>query len=262
MKKTTYLLISAVAMMFVMLMASFSGGDNDSSGGAPGGYTNSPADGKNCSHCMGGTASAVDGWLTSDVPATGYVPGQTYTIQVVATGSGRKGFQVSPQTIAGNLVGTLTPGTGNKLVDSKYITHSSAVSTDATWLFQWQAPSAGAGDVTFYASRAIGKLNTSYTTLTIQQSTVGMDDAKMSDFRIFPNPVRNSTMMTVRLERPSDVSVELLDLRGARILTLLNSFLSAGTHSLPLNFQAPAGIYLLKMNAGGTVRTIKLSVTS
>jgi hypothetical protein len=211
---------------------------------------------------MGGTASAVDGWLTSDVPATGYVPGQTYTIQVVATGSGRKGFQVSPQTIAGNLVGTLTPGTGNELVDTKYITHSSAVNTDATWLFQWQAPSAGAGDVTFYASRAIGKLNTSYTTLTIQQSTVGMDDAKKSDFGIFPNPVRNSTTMTVSLEKASDISVELLDLRGVRILSLLNSSLSTGTHSIPLNFQVPAGIYLLKMKTGGTVRTVKLSVTS
>lgn len=260
MKKTNYFLIPAVAMIFVMLMASFSGGDNDSSGGSPGGYTNSPADGKNCSHCMGGTATAVDGWLTSNVPATGYVPGQTYTIQVVAAGSGRKGFQVSPQTLAGNLVGTLTPGTGNKLVDAKYITHSSAVSTDATWLFQWQAPSAGAGDVTFYASRAIGKLNTSFTTLTIQQSTVGINEPAVADFRVFPNPAGNSTMMTLMLGKASVVSVELLNLQGAKVATLLDSYLSAGTHSLPLNFEAPAGIYILKMSAGGSVRTVKLTI--
>ncbi len=260
MKKTTYFLIPAIAMMFVMLMASFSGNDNDSSGGAPGGYTNSPADGQNCSHCMGGTATAVDGWLTSDVPATGYVPGQTYTIQVVATGSGRKGFQASPQTLAGNLVGTVTPGTGNKLVDAKYITHSSAVSTDATWLFQWQAPSAGAGDVTFYASRAVGKLNTNYTTLTIQQSTVGINETVVADFRVFPNPARNSTTMTLLLGKASVVSVELFNLQGSRIVTLMDGFLSAGAHSLPLNFEAPAGIYILKMNAGGSVRTVKLTI--
>ncbi len=45
------------------------------------GYTGSPGDSlKNCTACHGGIAFPVDGWITSNIPSSGYVPGTTYTI--------------------------------------------------------------------------------------------------------------------------------------------------------------------------------------
>lgn len=261
MKKRFNLIIPAMAMAFVVFMASFSGSDHDSSGGSPGGYTNSPADGKNCSHCMGGTATPVDGWLSSDVPGTGYVPGQTYTITVVATGSGRKGFQISPQDQAGNLIGLISPGTGNKIVDTKYITHSAAVLTDATWLFQWQAPAAGAGAVTFYASRAIGKTNTQTSTLTIQQSTVGMPETQSLECNVFPNPARSDARVSIVLQRESQVAIDLLDMQGRLVKKIIHTTLGGGKHLVPVEGRFRPGLYLLRIEAGGVLRAIRLTIT-
>lgn len=128
--------------------------------GAPAGYTGSPGDGNNCTSCHGGTATTSLGWITSNIPGTGYIPGTTY--QITATnslsGSGKYGFEVSPQNAAGNLLGTLTAGTGSQLVGSgKYVTHSNATLVNNSWTFSWTAPTAGTGSVTFYGAFARGK---------------------------------------------------------------------------------------------------------
>ncbi len=262
MKNKYNVMIPALAVLFVVFMASFSGGDNDNSGGAPGGYTNSPADGKNCTHCMGGTATATDGWLSSDVPATGYVAGQIYTITVVATGTGRKGFQISPQDQAGNLIGAISPGVGNKVVAAKYITHSAAVLSDASWQFQWQAPATGAGAVTFYASRVMGMSNTQTSTLTIPQSTVGIGEANALECSVFPNPATTGARISMVLHRQSEVVVDLLDVQGHVVKQILRTRLGQGTHLIPFEGPSRPGIYLLRINAGGISRTIRLIITS
>ena len=106
MKNQYKIFIPVVAVAFVFLMASFGGGDGSKYPiGAPPGYTNSPGDGKNCTHCMGGTAVPVADWITSDIPLSGYVPGITYNIMVTATGTGYKGFELSPQSQDGYLLG-------------------------------------------------------------------------------------------------------------------------------------------------------------
>lgn len=125
--------------------------------GAPAAVTGSPGDGSDCTQCHGGTATTVAGWITSNIPASGYVPGQTYQITATnsITGSGKYGFEVSPQNAAGSQLGTLAVGSGTKLVGgTKYITHSNATSSLKTWTFNWTAPAAGTGDVTFYGSFA------------------------------------------------------------------------------------------------------------
>jgi len=128
--------------------------------GAPAGYTGSPGDGNNCTSCHGGTATTSAGWITSNVPASGYVPGTTY--QVTATnslsGSGKYGFEVSPQNASGTQLGTLIAGTGSQLVgNGKYVTHTNATIANNSWTFNWTAPAAGTGDVTFYGAFARNK---------------------------------------------------------------------------------------------------------
>jgi hypothetical protein len=142
--------------------------------GAPAGYTGSPGDGQNCTACHGGTATTSTGWITSNIPGTGYVPGQTYQITATnnLTGSGKYGFEVSPQNVAGGLLGTLAAGSGSQLVGSgKYVTHTNANITNNVWTFNWTAPATGTGPVTFYGAFAKGKPGP------VTLSTLAVDEA-------------------------------------------------------------------------------------
>jgi hypothetical protein len=164
--KRHFLLFLPLLVLAIGLFTGFSGDDPEYPTGAPAGYTGSPGDGKNCTQCHGGSPSTVSGWITSDIPPEGYTPGNTYTITVTVTGGSRKGFEVSPQNPAGALLGTLTAGTGNKLVGSnKYVTQNAgSYNNPAVWTFTWTAPAAGTGLVTFWgafcASEPVTKLST------------------------------------------------------------------------------------------------------
>ena len=154
MKKRAYLII----VTFLMISAiSFTSSVFGHSAGAPAGYTGSPGDGHICTSCHGGTATTVSGYFTTDIPANGYTAGNTYTITVSFTGTGGKGFEVSPQDPSGTQLGTLVAGSGSKLVGgTKYCTHNAMqTGATATWVFQWTAPVAGTGDVTFYGAFVI-----------------------------------------------------------------------------------------------------------
>ncbi len=142
--------------------------------GAPAGNTGSPSDGTTCAEsCHGGSAVTQAGLITSNIPTAGYTPGSTYTITASVSGSGNKGFQVSPQSTSGTLLGSLIAGTGSQIVGIKYVTHSSAKSASAaSWTFQWIAPAAGTGSVTFYGAFAITQSTTKKSTLVVNEAVV------------------------------------------------------------------------------------------
>lgn len=142
--------------------------------GSPASNTGSPADGTTCAEsCHGGSAVTQAGLITSNIPTAGYTPGTTYTITATISGTGKKGFQVSPQNTSGTLLGSLIAGSGNKIVGTKYVTHSSAKTTStATWTFQWIAPAAGTGAVTFYGAFAITTSTTKKSTLQVNEAVV------------------------------------------------------------------------------------------
>jgi hypothetical protein len=130
--------------------------------GAPATRTGSPGDGgATCKNCHAGPNPTTEiGLITSNIPPDGYAPGQTYTITATVTRSGHTkfGFEISPQDLIGTKLGTLivTNTTEMQLVGSgKYITHKTAGTAGTgsrTWEFDWTAPVAGTGDVTFYGA--------------------------------------------------------------------------------------------------------------
>jgi len=157
----------------VLALTSFGGDDlTDYPGGSPAGYTGSPGDGKDCMDCHGGSTSFVEGWITSDIPVEGYTPGVTYNLTVTVSGSGDKGFQVSPQDLTGMEMGTLIAGPNTHLNGgTKYVNQNSkSTANPATWNFQWTAPPAGSGEVTFYGAFTVNKPVTRTSTLTVQES--------------------------------------------------------------------------------------------
>ena len=165
MKKTLLIAFSGCIVLFATVIT-----NNDvhsNGGGAPAGYTGSPLENNNrtCSSANGGChsgggASFQIGLITSNVPECGYIAGQTYSITVNITSANRTkfGFSISPQLTNGNTGGNMIASSGTQLNGGgRYLTHTSAGTSETgtnerTWTFDWIAPAAGSGDVTFYAA--------------------------------------------------------------------------------------------------------------
>ncbi len=162
--KTRYSFFAAIFIGIIGLMivdAGFNKADSHTNGAATA-HTGSPGDGgATCNNCHAGPTPATEaGLITSTIPVSGYTAGQTYTITatVARQDHTKFGFEISPQDLTGNLLGTLilTNTTEMQLIGTgKYITHQSAGVTGVnsrTWTFDWTAPAAGTGDVTFYGA--------------------------------------------------------------------------------------------------------------
>ena len=236
--------------------------------GAPQAASGAPTEGgATCSQggCHNGTPTAVSNVITTDIPAEGYTAGVTYNITVTVTGSGGKGFMVSPQNSAGAYLGTLISGSGSKLTLSKYITHSTDKSSSpAVWTFQWKAPISGTGDVTFYGAFAISRNTTQKQVLTVNEknSTGIMGVNGVTSFSVFPNPAVNNLNITFDLNEKAHIKIDLMSIDGKAAYALYKSNLSSGKHELKLeiNEDVKTGVYLLQMQVNDNIRFEKIMV--
>jgi len=207
MKKNIYII--SFAFIFTMSMISMISSTTHA-GGSQGGKTGSPADVNTCTQCHAGTAIPVSSWISTDIPATGYVPGATYTITITGTHTGvvRFGFELTAEDSQHNKVGvfTITNATETQLVNSNHaVTHTGSGFTPSndskSWSFEWTAPAVATGSVTFYAAlnAANGNMGTSgdviYTTNTTVEegSNVGFETISANlDIKLFPSIVVNA----------------------------------------------------------------------
>lgn len=202
--------------------------------GSPGGKTGSPGDGgSNCTGCHAGSAQQGSGWITSNIPAGGYVPGQIYTITATGTHTGvsKFGFETTAEDLAGAKKGTIsvTDASQTKLVNAdKSITHTSngtAPSGDSkSWSFDWTAPASGSGVISFYGAfnAANGNGSTSgdviyLSSYSVSEASTGIGDniAGIVDVKVFPNPF--TTYLVVELGSMKDEAreIRLVSLTGA-----------------------------------------------
>ncbi len=115
MKKLLNVLVASVFVLVLLQSFEFDGGSKRRKDGTEPGYTGSPGDSfKNCTACHGGTTQNVDGWIVSNIPSTGWVPGERYTITATNTkmGATRFGFEVSPFSKKKSLLKFCSLGTG------------------------------------------------------------------------------------------------------------------------------------------------------
>jgi len=127
--------------------------------GSPGGKTGSPADGADCMQCHTDATPSTTPNITSNIPSSGYVPGNTYNIAVVlnpAVGLDPAGFEVTCEenttnTKAGSF-GITNPTYTQFTNNSSAVTHTTAGNSLGTWSFNWEAPVVGTGDITFYGA--------------------------------------------------------------------------------------------------------------
>jgi hypothetical protein len=79
---------------------------------------------------------------------------------------------------------------------------------------------------------------------------------------LYPNPARENVFVDISLKKPSDVTLELVDLIGRVVYTDNLGLLPSGRHNgLPIELSnLPAGTYLVRMHGTRTADTKKLIV--
>lgn len=274
MKKLVYLIMLG-GCLTVLLGTTWSVKRKD---GTEPGYTGSPGDSlKNCTACHGGTATPVDGWIISNIPESGYVPGQKYTITTTNTefGGTRFGFEISPQDIKGNLLGTivLTDTGRTKLVgDKKYITYT-ANGVDGqdsnSWTFDWIAPQTGTGDVVFYGafnSNFNGHKGDDHTYLsTLRVKEVGTSSLPtlptiVSGVSVYPNPARDYIDVSFTPVTANEITVDITDLHGKQVAVISSDKLTGNTIKRVNITMLSAGHYMVRFRADGQALNRKITV--
>ena len=149
--------------VFVLLFVASSGSVFAFSFGPPDEKTGAPTEGT-CADChIGNDLNAVDGSLMLTIPET-YMPNEVYTIVInfSRAGQSRWGFEMTALDANGTRAGSFeaddAANTQLSEANSKqYIKHTSAGTAQGTndghsWEFQWTAPDADLGPITFYAA--------------------------------------------------------------------------------------------------------------
>ncbi|MCK4257298.1 T9SS type A sorting domain-containing protein [candidate division WOR-3 bacterium] len=78
---------------------------------------------------------------------------------------------------------------------------------------------------------------------------------------VIPNPLSRPTTINFTIPRSEHVSVNLYDITGSLVSTLVNKELTAGTHSITINTDnLVSGVYFLKTDAGAFCHTAKFLV--
>ena len=228
--------------------------------GSPGDYTGSPGDGRDCTQChSAGTNLFLVPTITTTIPVTGYEFDQRYMITLSTTYdieiADAWGFELTAEKNTNNAnvgVFDIAGATGSpKLIQSgTSVTQSNDNSSE--WSFYWTAPSADEGDITFYAAVLAGSGQgtnndqTVTTSVTVSLTTLGIAEANLLSFEIFPNPSQD--FLTIQL--PNEItngSLEIFDYLGRSVKSKKINTIDNKMNISNLN----QGIYFVKVNSEG-----------
>lgn len=264
MNKKITLIGIASTMLFILVGSIYNNAFTDPNG-SPNARTGSPGDGGNTcaiSGCHTGFAVQTrDNIISSNIPSEGYTPGQRYTITAQTQSSRNKfGFQISPQSLSGTKLGTMiiTNASETKLTGSgKYITHTSVatgVNGVKVWSFDWTAPAAGTGEVTFYGCFNYANGNGGSSGDSIIKSTLVVNEKVASGvkqsslaklgFNLYPMPAIDE----INLQNNHNIyvsNIQIFDINGK----LMMSKEVETDGSIKLNIEnLPMGTYLLNIS--------------
>ena len=157
--------------------------------GSPGGKTGSLGDGlESCSSCHY-AGEGQNASISSNIPASGYIPGETYTINLSINQNNisKFGFEITAENQQGDKKGIFlitntseTKTTNNNTAVTHTASGVNGINNEKNWSFDWVAPgfAASDGEVIFYSSLIAANgdgQNTGDTkhsaSLTVQEST-------------------------------------------------------------------------------------------
>ncbi len=263
--KKIFLTLPIVAILVIV----FSMSENTAHGftnTAPAGYTGSPGDGQTCGTNGGchntSTAPFLAGILSSNIPASGYIPGQTYVFTINysvagAPASSKVGCSISPQNSTGSLLGTLIAGTGTKLNgNGVYISHTGTLMNSTARTFSWVAPITAIDSVVFYAALNYtnGQSNSSgdvvrTTTFTAKRdliNSVGEIKSVFNNINVYS--VNKTILLNFEAENINKVTIQVLDINGKNIIDTKSFDLVNGKNELQIYAaNASKGLYAVNI---------------
>lgn len=225
--------------------------------GSPGGRSSSTGDNNSsCGQggCHGG-GHIVDqsGYISSDIPGSGYIPGNTYNITLSGNGRNKTkiGFEFSAENLSGVTSGSLIANSNgrNQLLGTLgHLTHTNSgtnvPSGNFNWTFQWTAPAQGAGDIKFSSAVLFTNSNgqssgdsTRIASLIISEDqTTTVSTLGYLELNVYPNPTSDK----ISLNNTSPIQLNIIDSKGTTVYTKkVESFENVDVSFLP------KGIYYL-----------------
>ena len=194
--------------------------------GSPGGRTNSPNDASNCTGCHPGTINSGIGTatITTNIPASGYSIGSTYTITLtgVKASCTKFGFEITAEnwnSKSGNFM--ITDNTTKLVNANNAVSHKSSGTsgnTTKSWTMDWTPTANSIGNTTFFAALMFSNANSNNngdnvftTSLLVNEEIVN----GISDNTIQPPFTYNSVTKTIETER----AILVYDISGKLVLT-------------------------------------------
>ena len=217
--------------------------------GSPGEKTNSPMDGQNCTGCHSGTINSGIGTatITTNIPASGYSIGSTYTITLtgIKTNCIKFGFELTAENAMLGKAGTflITNSTETKFAtgtNNTAVTHKTAGNsrnTTKSWSMDWTASTNTSGSTIFYAALLFANNNgnnngdnTFTTSLSVNEEVVNPinDLSEKNDF----------TFNTVTKIIEAQKTVDIYDISGKIVLTTTSNSTNLS--------HLKTGIYIIK----------------
>ncbi|MEY2898891.1 MAG: hypothetical protein RL138_944 [Bacteroidota bacterium] len=249
---------TGVALMATQIQASSNGRSNLTGGAGQ----------STCSNCHGGAAAGGSVALTSDIPAGGYTPGTTYHMTATVTYSGRSCFGIdlialnSSNASTGTI--TVTDATYTKTVTSasKVNLEQKTPKPNGTFTFDWTAPAAGTGNVTFYFAGLAANNNGTddtgdytYTGNQVYAENVGGTsgiEAMQASASVFPNPA--TTQLAVKSNIQASAVISVLDINGR----LMNQTSVENAANFDLNIaELNAGVYFVHVQGAGKTANVR-----
>ncbi len=280
MKKSKIVTASLSFIIASILLMSF---DIESNNGKSG-YSGAPGENK-CNFCH--TSFALNDGLGSvsistNMPGNAYTPGQTYSVSVTVNRSGSPefGFDIEALRAGNTSAGTfaVTNSTEMQIANSSngrsnviHKANGGLTNDSHTFTFNWTAPVAGTGNITFYAT-GNGADNHNdkpgdhiySTSLVVSEVPAGIFQSisENEPFTIFPNPATDELNIHFSAAAGSKINFGLYSLEGKFVQNIFEGNGTGDEQTIKslLDYDIVSGIYLLKMNNGQKVSYEKIIV--
>jgi hypothetical protein len=220
------------------------------------GYSGAPGTSGRCAASCHGTSGGtiqVAGWPNQ------YAPGQVCTLAVSrASGSSIRQFNASVRFGTGSQnAGLIAAATRTAVYNTAGETNGVHLSSSnqTTCTFLWTAPQTGADTVKLYLTGLQGNAggqNTNLVLVSTRQTTDMENESFMPNkytlLTCYPNPFNAQTSIKFTMPSANHVKIEIYNVLGQKVETLVDGFMGAGEHTVNWNASSePSGVYFCRM---------------
>lgn len=276
MTKSNFLVLTSMAGLFIVLTAEVLS-DNGKAG-----YTGSPGEQK-CNNCHNdftlGTGGGSIAFTSPNMNNWQYAPGQVYTfnVTVARNASSLFGMGLEALTSTNSNAGTFTMTNPSTSLKTKTVSgvvrnnvchtlNGGATAAAKTFTFNWTAPVTATGNVTVYftgvAANGDGNEAGDYVysgSQVLSPITTGVESLSLSNsLTVYPNPIKDNFNLSFELQKPENISAEILDCSGKQVLSVVRNEMINDKYSTQISLKdkgIKGGLYFLhvKQSNGNSV---------